>query len=141
MRIWKVKPSENAELDEPLEADEIKWSATVVADFDTHKYVISLPRHFLLAISTLTRVYSRLLLLHRSAVTRVEWNITGTVLSSVGNDGRVRLWKATSGNVWRPAGSIGVEQGVEGDQDAAGDEGRNNNRDDQNDLGDVEMES
>jgi hypothetical protein len=33
-----------------------------------------------------------------------------TILSSAGNDGRVRLWKATSGNVWRPAGSVGVEQ-------------------------------
>lgn len=33
-----------------------------------------------------------------------------TVLSSAGNDGRVRLWKATVGSVWRPAGSIGVEQ-------------------------------
>jgi len=35
------------------------------------------------------------------------------MLSSVGNDGRVRLWKATSGNVWRPAGSVGVEQAEE----------------------------
>ncbi len=34
-----------------------------------------------------------------------------TVLSSAGNDGRIRLWKATSGgSIWRPAGSIGVEQ-------------------------------
>ena len=33
-----------------------------------------------------------------------------TILSSAGNDGRVRLWKATSRNVWRPAGSVGVEQ-------------------------------
>jgi nucleoporin SEH1 len=72
----------------------------------------------------------------RSAVGRVEWNITGcvtdirqlyniatllnkyrfnyrTVLSSAGNDGRIRLWKATSGSVWRPAGSIGVEQAEE----------------------------
>jgi len=48
-------------------------------------------------------------------VGRVEWNITGTVLSSAGNDGRIRLWKATSGNVWRPAGSIGVEQAEEQD--------------------------
>ena len=38
-----------------------------------------------------------------------------TILSSVGNDGRVRLWKATMGNVWRPAGSIGVEQDDERD--------------------------
>ncbi|KAK2463820.1 hypothetical protein APHAL10511_004125 [Amanita phalloides] len=64
-----------------------RWFATVVADFDHH----------------------------RSTVGRVEWNITGTVLSSAGNDGRVRLWKATMGNVWRPAGSIGVEQDVEQD--------------------------
>jgi nucleoporin SEH1 len=36
-----------------------------------------------------------------------------TVLSSAGNDGRVRLWKATVGNVWRSAGSLGVEQAEE----------------------------
>jgi nucleoporin SEH1 len=46
-----------------------------------------------------------------------------TVLSSAGNDGRVRLWKATVGNVWRPAGSIGVEQAnpVEESKDASKD--------------------
>ena len=36
-----------------------------------------------------------------------------TVLSSSGNDGRVRLWKATVGNIWRPAGHISVEQAEE----------------------------
>ncbi|KAF9239328.1 WD40-repeat-containing domain protein [Melanogaster broomeanus] len=65
-----------------IEGEEPRWTGTIVADFDQHK----------------------------SAVGRVEWNITGTVLSSAGNDGRVRLWKATMGNVWRFAGSIGVEQ-------------------------------
>ncbi|THH01159.1 hypothetical protein EW026_g1472 [Hermanssonia centrifuga] len=50
---------------------------------------------------------------HKSTVGRVEWNITGTVLSSAGNDGRVRLWKATAGNVWRPAGHISLEQAEE----------------------------
>jgi len=41
-----------------------------------------------------------------------------TVLSSSGNDGRVRLWKATMGNVWRAAGHISVEQAEEqGDTD------------------------
>ncbi|KAF9003288.1 WD40-repeat-containing domain protein [Cyathus striatus] len=93
VRIWKVKnPEENSDEEnvapaEPKEEDG-RWTATVVADFDHHK----------------------------SAVGRVEWNITGTVLSSAGNDGRVRLWKATSGNVWRPAGSIGVEQAEEGEE-------------------------
>ena len=33
-----------------------------------------------------------------------------TILSSSGNDGRVRLWKQTVGGVWRPAGQISVEQ-------------------------------
>ena len=38
-------------------------------------------------------------------------NCVRTVLSSAGNDGKIRLWKATSGgSIWRPAGSIGVEQ-------------------------------
>jgi nucleoporin SEH1 len=36
-----------------------------------------------------------------------------TVLSSAGNDGRVRLWKATTGNIWRTAGYITVEQAEE----------------------------
>jgi len=41
-----------------------------------------------------------------------------TVLCSSGNDGRVRLWKATMGNIWRAAGHISVEQAEEqGDTD------------------------
>jgi nucleoporin SEH1 len=36
-----------------------------------------------------------------------------TVLSSAGNDGRVRLWKQTVGGVWRAAGTISVEQSEE----------------------------
>ncbi|KAH9477447.1 Nucleoporin SEH1 [Psilocybe cubensis] len=91
VRIWKVKPgSEDIDTENVAmgmstgesESDDSKWTAVAVADFDQHK----------------------------SAVGRVEWNITGTILSSAGNDGRIRLWKATSGNVWRPAGSVGVEQ-------------------------------
>lgn len=67
----------------------------------------------------------------RAPVGKVEWNITGyvtlfssflsltntsyhrSVLSSVGNDGQVRLWKAMSGGAWRAAGTIGVEQADE----------------------------
>ncbi|KAG1893575.1 WD40-repeat-containing domain protein [Suillus fuscotomentosus] len=88
VRIWRVKPAEE-EPEVEGEGGDPKRSANVVADFDHHK----------------------------SAVGRVEWHITGTVLSSAGNDGRVRLWKATIGNVWRTAGSIGVEQS-ENTQDA-----------------------
>ncbi|KAI5886661.1 WD40 repeat-like protein [Schizophyllum commune H4-8] len=68
--------------DDESEDNTAGWTASIVGDFDQHK----------------------------SAIGRVEWNITGTVLSSAGNDGHVRLWKATSGNVWRPAGSIGVQE-------------------------------
>ncbi|KAM5541286.1 hypothetical protein V8D89_005215 [Ganoderma adspersum] len=98
VRIWRVKPPTPSEdLDgedaaEGAEKEKEKWSASVVGDFDDHK----------------------------SAVGRVEWNITGTILSSAGNDGRVRLWKMTAGNVWRPAGHISVEQAEEqqGEMDA-----------------------
>jgi len=31
---------------------------------------------------------------HHSDVWRVSWNATGTVLSSAGDDGTIRLWKA-----------------------------------------------
>ncbi|KAG6907680.1 hypothetical protein DXG01_007783 [Tephrocybe rancida] len=86
VRIWRVNPGEDLDRDD--DDEEGKWTAVAVADFDQHK----------------------------SAIGRVEWNITGTVLSSTGNDGRVRLWKATSGSVWRPAGSIGVEQAEETEQ-------------------------
>ncbi|KAF7291993.1 hypothetical protein MIND_01225000 [Mycena indigotica] len=103
VRIWRVKPAED---EDDIDAEDGKWSASVVADFEQH----------------------------RSAVGRVEWNITGlvklrfeyfpltepvyrTILSSAGNDGRIRLWKATSGSVWRPAGSIGVEAGEDGEGD------------------------
>ncbi|PPQ76198.1 hypothetical protein CVT26_009095 [Gymnopilus dilepis] len=91
VRIWKVKPGlDDVDPEAMTETDgeDTKWTAVAVADFDQHK----------------------------SAVGRVEWNITGTTLSSAGNDGRIRLWKATSGNVWRPAGSVGVEQAEESSQ-------------------------
>ncbi|KAH9835285.1 WD40 repeat-like protein [Rhodofomes roseus] len=87
VRIWRVKPPtlEDGGDTDGTDASDTRWSAAVVADFDDHK----------------------------SGVGRVEWNITGTVLSSAGNDGRVRLWKMTAGNVWRPAGHISVEQAEE----------------------------
>jgi len=84
VRIWKLRPSSLDE--ERIEnSDDAKWTGSVVADFDHHK----------------------------SAVGRVEWNITGTIISSAGNDGRIRLWKLTSGSIWRPAGNITVEQAEE----------------------------
>ncbi|KAK7439780.1 epoxide hydrolase, soluble (sEH) [Stygiomarasmius scandens] len=98
VRIWKVKPAADDDGeqgdDAEMSGDEGRWTASVVGDFDEHQ----------------------------STVGRVEWNVTGTVLSSAGNDGRVRLWKAAlGGNIWRPAGSVGVEQaeetGTDGDKD------------------------
>ncbi|KAJ3552352.1 hypothetical protein NM688_g4194 [Phlebia brevispora] len=87
VRIWRVKPPSAEDEFDSGESDgrEEAWTATIVGDFDDHK----------------------------AAVGRVEWNITGTILSSAGSDGRVRLWKATAGNVWRPAGHISVEQAEE----------------------------
>ncbi|OBZ78097.1 Nucleoporin seh1 [Grifola frondosa] len=89
VRIWRVKPptpdDDQDGGDGEADITEGRWSASIVGDFDDHKF----------------------------AVGRVEWNITGTILSSSGNDGRIRLWKMTAGNVWRPAGHISVEQAEE----------------------------
>jgi len=38
---------------------------------------------------------------HHAEVWRVEWNITGTILASSGDDGSVRLWKANFANEWK----------------------------------------
>lgn len=38
---------------------------------------------------------------HRSAVWRLAWNITGSVLGTSGDDGQVRLWRANYLNDWK----------------------------------------
>lgn len=38
---------------------------------------------------------------HNNEVWRVEWNITGTILATSGDDGTVRLWKSTYQNDWQ----------------------------------------
>ncbi|KAI8149293.1 WD40-repeat-containing domain protein [Fennellomyces sp. T-0311] len=47
---------------------------------------------------------------HHAEVWRVEWNITGTILSSSGDDGKIRLWKAGSDGVWRQMAAISANQ-------------------------------
>jgi len=56
---------------------------------------------------------------HRVGVCRSPGEIqlvivpTRTVLASAGNDGRIRLWKATTGSIWRTAGHMTIEQAEE----------------------------
>jgi len=38
---------------------------------------------------------------HQSAVWRAEWNITGTILATSGDDGAVRLFKTDLSNEWK----------------------------------------
>ncbi|OLL22158.1 Nucleoporin SEH1 [Neolecta irregularis DAH-3] len=38
---------------------------------------------------------------HNGQVWKVNWNVTGSILSSVGDDGMVKLWKATYLNQWK----------------------------------------
>ncbi|KAK6454486.1 WD40-repeat-containing domain protein [Scheffersomyces xylosifermentans] len=38
---------------------------------------------------------------HKSEVWRVNWNLTGTILSSAGDDGKIRLWKCNYLNEWK----------------------------------------
>jgi len=45
---------------------------------------------------------------HGKEVWAVEWNITGTILSSSGDDGNVRLWRANLANEWKQISVITV---------------------------------
>lgn len=38
---------------------------------------------------------------HNSEVWRVNWNLTGTILSSAGDDGKIRLWKCNYLSEWK----------------------------------------
>ncbi|KAJ0404329.1 hypothetical protein ATCC90586_007643 [Pythium insidiosum] len=49
---------------------------------------------------------------HDSEVWRVEWNITGTMLASSGDDGTVRLWKCDSEGNWDCVNTICGDLGV-----------------------------
>ncbi|KAJ3970122.1 WD40 repeat-like protein [Lentinula raphanica] len=102
VRIWRVddqgedttgdEDGGDTDEDEPGRQSRHSWSAKLVADFDDHANAPGMTD---------------------GVVGKVEWNVTGTILSSSGSDGRVRLWKATTtsaGRIWRNAGSVGVEQ-------------------------------
>ncbi|KAK4049777.1 epoxide hydrolase, soluble (sEH) [Microbotryomycetes sp. JL221] len=53
------------------------------------------------------------------ASVRVEWNVTGTVLSTAGDDAKVRLWKSTYTGQWRPVAVLSTEDVGPDDQAAA----------------------
>ena len=43
-------------------------------------------------------------------VQRVQWNVTGTVLSSSGDDARIRIWKEDHLGKWRQQFALSAEQ-------------------------------
>ncbi|SCU77889.1 LADA_0A02718g1_1 [Lachancea dasiensis] len=47
---------------------------------------------------------------HRGEVWSVSWNLTGTILSSAGDDGKVRLWKASYSNDFKCMSVINAQQ-------------------------------
>lgn len=51
---------------------------------------------------------------HRLEVWRVSWNLTGTILSSAGDDGKVRLWKCSYKGEWRCMSEINSSNRLEG---------------------------
>jgi nucleoporin SEH1 len=51
---------------------------------------------------------------HNAEVFKVSWNISGTILASSGDDGKVRLWKAThGGDQFKALGTIHGDHGME----------------------------
>lgn len=48
---------------------------------------------------------------HHSEVWRVVWNITGTILTSSGDDGKVRIWGSTYSGEWKCMSVLSSDQG------------------------------
>ncbi|KAH7583766.1 Nucleoporin SEH1 [Nakaseomyces glabratus] len=49
---------------------------------------------------------------HKGEVWSVSWNLTGTILSSTGEDGKVRLWKSTYSNEYKCMSIITSKQDI-----------------------------
>jgi len=81
VRIWKIWPPE-ANAPGLIHSD--GWKAEVAAELTQHA--------------------------GGGGVGKVEWNLTGTILSTAGDDGKVRLWKATYAGEWRQAAIISGEE-------------------------------
>ncbi|KAH3686832.1 hypothetical protein WICPIJ_002199 [Wickerhamomyces pijperi] len=47
---------------------------------------------------------------HKGEVWSVSWNLTGTILSSSGDDGKIRLWKASYANEFQCLSVVSAEQ-------------------------------
>lgn len=47
---------------------------------------------------------------HQGEVWKVRWNLTGSILSSAGDDGKVRLWKSTFSNEFQCISVLSIEQ-------------------------------
>lgn len=54
---------------------------------------------------------------HMSQVWRVSFNITGTILSSAGDDGLIRLWKSSYAHKYQCMSIVSMEKAAGGDDD------------------------
>lgn len=52
---------------------------------------------------------------HHGEVWRVSWNLTGTILSSAGDDGKIRFWKAAYSNEFQCIAVVSAEQRAQSD--------------------------
>lgn len=54
---------------------------------------------------------------HKLEVWRVSWNLTGTILSSAGDDGKVRLWKCNYLSEWKCMSVVNSSNLLDGEAD------------------------
>jgi nucleoporin SEH1 len=50
---------------------------------------------------------------HKGEVWRVSWNLTGTILASAGDDGKVRFWKSSYTTEFQCMAVVSAEQRAE----------------------------
>lgn len=101
VRIFKVTEKAGPVTNSSLQDDESNSDTTTQEH--THKSFTS--SHSPLQVELLSEHDD-----HKGEVWSVSWNLTGTILSSAGDDGKVRLWRSTYSNEFKCMSVISAHQ-------------------------------
>lgn len=107
VRIWRLDPPALS----PSGSSSAEWTSSLDAELSSH----------VRTASSTTSSADPASKASTGGTGQCEWNVTGTVLSTSGADGKVRIWKRGFNGNWVEVGVVGCEDGTE--EEGEGEEG------------------